>query len=69
MDNCFRFDIFYFAVLVFANQPIVHSAKVSRGGSLAVAVGITDRGQVIFDTQQATRDTWQVKCCWHWRWC
>ena len=31
--------------LVFANQPTVHSG----GGSLAVAVGVSDRGQVIGD--------------------
>ena len=41
-------------MLVFANQPTVHSEGVSRGGSVAVAVGIGDRSQVTGDRSQVT---------------
>ena len=43
-----HFDDFWhfepiFGFLVFANQPTVHNGGVIRGGSVAVAVGVSDR--------------------------
>ena len=43
-NDFWRFEINW-GFFVFANQPTVHSG----GGSLAVAVGVSDRGQVIGD--------------------
>ena len=37
-----------FVFLVFANHFTVHNGEVSRGGFVAVVVGISDRWQVLF---------------------
>ena len=34
--------VFFWFVLVFGNQPTVHNGGVSRGGSVVVAVGVSD---------------------------
>ena len=52
------FNLFYF----FSSfQPTVHNGRVSRGGSVATAVGL-----VTGDTWQVTGDRWHMRCdMWH----
>ena len=46
---------------VYANHPPVHSGgSVAGRGSVAVAVGVSDRWQVTHDTQHMTHDMWHV---------
>ena len=52
---CFLLVLFGFGV--FFNQPTLHNWGVSRGGSVAVAVGVIDKWKVIGDTQHVTLDT------------
>ena len=46
--------------MVLTNLPAVHSWRVSRGGSMAVAVGVNDMWQVTCNKWHATCDTWHV---------
>ena len=44
----------------------MHNGRVSRGWSVAVAVGVSDRWQVTSDTQNVTREIWHMTCdMWH----
>ena len=42
---------------VFAKHPAVHSGELAGGGSVVVAVGVSDMWQVTGDTQHLTTDT------------
>ena len=46
--------IFFVCIWVFVNQPTVHSEGVIIGGSVAVAVGVSEMLQVTGDTQHVT---------------
>ena len=52
--------IFGGAEEVSANQPAVHSKWVIKGGYVDLAVGISNRWQITYDTLRMKHDKWRM---------
>ena len=65
--QCYALNVFFWVFEVFANHPTVHSRGVRRLGSLAVAVDVSDRLQVVRDTSSSS--PWCPGVGWSWRNC